>query len=200
MTDWAGEFGTARSPARAISSLCLRLTTPKRERCVSSAVISALARIDEVTTRPFTLRSSGTMTRPSAATALGDRLVRRRPFNRTSPLDRMSPISPRARLVRPEPTRPARPNTSPRWIVRLTGRLPRTEKSTSSRTGAGLVDREAAFAGSSALACSDAGPVNSRVNSSIVRSPAPYDATTLLSRSTVIRSAICSTSSRKWLM
>jgi hypothetical protein len=57
-----------------ISSLRLHLTTPKCERCVPSAVISAWARIDEVTTKPFTLRSPGTipaLPRPSETVSAG---------------------------------------------------------------------------------------------------------------------------------
>ena len=102
----------------------------------SSAAREAFSRQFIVSTRPWSLRSSGTMPTPAASIFETERSFTGWPFTKTFPVAAGSrPKMAWAISVRPAPTKPASPTTSPVRMVKLMSlNLPREESFSTRKT------------------------------------------------------------------
>ena len=180
-------YSTAISFSRRESSL------PRRESRSSDASVM-LALIGSSATTPCRRRSSGRWAMPCAMASAGRRMRTVRPRSRISPWSAgVRPKIARATSVRPAPTRPARPRTSPARRERLTSRTPVAEQPrprSSSTTSPGA----AGFLGNTA---SRRRPTMSWISSARSTSAIGRVAMVRPSRRTVTRSATRASSSSR---
>ena len=141
------------TPPRAPALWRRKTTTASRSRIESATLASTLCS----STRPCRSRSSGTSARPCAIASRGFAMSTGSPLTRISPdVFGSMPNSTRASALRPLPSRPATPTTSPAWTSgRHASGLRGPLTSSSSSSGAPRVGRVARDVGKAARAPAD---------------------------------------------
>ena len=179
---------------RATSSSLVRFGRGRAQPRAACMASTRLSRIDRSARIPSPLRSSEQKAIPDAMAARGVRSVSSRPPTRMVPESgRSAPKSRRASSVRPLPSRPARPTTSPARMVRSKGATePRRPSPDASRTGgaSAVPDPASSARRSTSSSTPSSRPIIADTSWMRDRSRVRYSPTSRPLRSTVIRSAI----------